>query len=110
MGKMMIDNLMEGMTMSNDILDRSGRQLLGAGATLNDRHLRMLRTWGILEADIIDSPPGTALPVDTEIETQQLQTLADELRPLFRNNNLAHPAMGELFRLCLLRKYSHASA
>lgn len=105
MGTILIDNLAAGMIVAHDVCDRSGRLLLGAGVELNDKYLRMLRAWGIMEVPIAEQQEGA--PNCDEIVSQQLQAREAELRPLFRNVNLAHPAMGELFRLCLLRKPTH---
>ena len=110
MANVVIDNLVTGMVVSSDVHDRSGRLLLSAGIKLNDKHLRMFRTWGVVEVDIADGDARkTIQPIAREIDTQRLQALETELKPLFRNTNLAHPAMEELFRLCLLRKALHAA-
>jgi hypothetical protein len=105
MGTLHIDSISEGMILATDIHDRSGRLLLNEGAVLSQRHIRMLMTWGVSEADIagIDSQEGDSAITD-EIDPEKLRNAEVELRPLFRNVNLAHPAMVELFRLCLARK------
>lgn len=111
MGNILIDNLVVGMIVTDDVLDRSGRLLLGAGVELNDTHLRMLRTWGIAEVPITGYDDQHVLShVGNEIESQRVLALEAELKPLFRNTNLAYPAMAELFRLCLLRKTLHEAS
>jgi hypothetical protein len=110
MGNVLIDNLVAGMIVASDVFDRSGRLLLGAGVELNDTHRRMFRSWGIPEVDIVGcDTQETTQPVDNGIDAQRLQEMEAELKPRFRNTNLAYPAMGELFRLCLLRKFFHES-
>jgi hypothetical protein len=110
MGLLSIDNLAEGMVLQSDIHDRSGRLLLGSGAELNGRHIRMFRTWGITEADIvgIDDRLCVTAPA-ADIDPACLTVAENELRPLFRNADLTYPPMGELFRLCLLRKVQNES-
>ncbi|HTP04411.1 MAG TPA: hypothetical protein VMM54_04570 [Nitrospirota bacterium] len=105
MGILHIDAITEGMILAADIHDRSGRLLLNEGAALTQRHIRMLMTWGVSEADIagIDSKEGDSALSD-EIDPEKLRYAEEELRPIFRNVNLSHPAMAELFRLCLKRK------
>jgi hypothetical protein len=106
----MIDNLVAGMTVASDVLDRSGRLLLGAGVQLGDKQLRICKAWGILEVDIVGSDTDTANTTPEEsIKPERLQELEAELMPLFRNTNLSYPPMAELFRLCLLRKSAHES-
>lgn len=108
MGKIPIDKLASGMILAADVRDRSGRLLLGSGETLNDKHLRMFRGWGILEADIASHEARELLPpVEPQDNARRLEALESELKPLFRNTDLAHPAMGELFQLCLQRKFHH---
>jgi hypothetical protein len=110
MGLLSIDNLAEGMVLGSDIHDRSGRLLLGSGTELNARHIRMFRTWGITEADIVgidDQYCGTSPAAD--IDPACLKSADIELRPLFRNTDLSYPPMGEIYRLCLLRKVQNES-
>lgn len=105
MGLLTIDSVEEGMVLKSDVHDRSGRLLLGSGAELNAKHIRMFRTWGVTEADIVgidDQACGTSLAAD--LDPACMEAAENELRPLFRNADLSYPAMGELFRLCLLRK------
>ena len=110
MGILTIDSLAEGMVLMSDIHDRSGRLLLGGGTELNTKHLRMFRTWGITEADIvgIDDQAG-GKPLTADLDPEYLATVENELRSLFHNTDQSYPAMGELFRLCLLRKVRHES-
>ena len=41
-------NLQTGMVLGEDVKDLSGRMLLKAGIEIEEKHLRILRTWGIL--------------------------------------------------------------
>jgi len=109
-GLLTLDNLSEKMVLKSAVHDRSGRLLLGGGIELTARHLRMLRMWGVLEADIesIDDQVGGPTPSD-EIDPVRLAAAENELRGLFRNTDLSSPVMGELFRLCLLRKVCNES-
>lgn len=106
MGFVKIDNLTEGMVLNSDIHDRSGRLLLGCGIELNAKHLRMLRIWGVSEADIAgaDGQSGGEILLEIDIAPERLIDAENELRVLFRNTDLNSPVMDELFRLCLLRK------
>jgi len=105
-----LDNLAEGMVLKSDVNDRNGRLLLGCGAELDARHLRMFRMWGITEANIVgaDDQAGGPAPV-SDVDPARLASAEKELLPLFRNTDLSYPAMGELFRLCLIRKVRNES-
>ncbi|MFV0422167.1 HDOD domain-containing protein [Oleidesulfovibrio sp.] len=52
MGKLNVDDLKTGMVLAEDVMGRDGRRLLGAGAELEERHLRIFKAWGVTEADI----------------------------------------------------------
>jgi len=108
LGMIQIDNLEAGMTLANDVHDRAGRLLLGAGAELTQKHLNIFRTWGVMEVDIVGSEDGdqnSTLP--EEVTHEQLEAAMTALEPLFRNSSLEHPVMRELLRLAAMRKASH---
>jgi hypothetical protein len=110
MGLVALDNLAEGMVLESDVHDRSGRLILRCGVELSYKHLRMFRMWGIAEANIfgVDDQAGDA-PLVADIDPTSLSVMENELLCLFRNTDLSFPAMGELFRLCLLRKVNNES-
>ncbi|KAB0672385.1 hypothetical protein F6V30_07425 [Oryzomonas sagensis] len=108
MGLTQIDNLEAGMTLASDVHDRTGRLLLGAGVELSQKHLVVLRTWGVMEVNIVgmeDDDPNSHLPA--EITHEQLDAAMASLEPLFGNSDLQHPVMRELLRLAALRKATH---
>ena len=102
-----IDRLEAGMTLKSDVCDRSGRLLLPAGSELADKQLKILRTWGVAEADILCSPdeaqadlPGESCTVDPLIRAEAEQAVA----LLFCHNDPQHPMIQELMRICLERR------
>lgn len=110
MGKVAIENLEAGMVLASDVHDRSGRLLLGEGAELNQKHLVIFRTWGVLEADIVGhggEEDKDILPPD--VDAGQLEEAVKELEPLFRYANTGHPAIAELLRLAAIRKVQHGN-
>jgi len=105
MGLVQIDNLAEGMLLAADTHDRNGRLLLTQGTELTNRHIRMFMTWGILKVDIQDyDEPLSETSDSDEIAPELLQKAEEELKLLFRKNDLSYPAMAELFQHCLIRK------
>ncbi len=104
-----IDTISEGMVLMSDVRDRSGRLLLECGTEINAKHLRMFRTWGITEADIVTVDGHADGPASAAADPELLRDAENALRPLFCNANLSYPAMGELFRLSLLRKVRNES-
>ena len=91
--------------MADDLRDRNGRFLLAKGTSLTPKHLRVLKIWGIIEADIENVTQdeldgGGALNVDPRL----LEAAADLIRERFSHFDLNQSPNPELFRLCALRK------
>jgi hypothetical protein len=103
MGKISFETLKPGMKLASDVIERSGRVLLRAGTEITEKHLDILRKWGVTEVD--------ALGVSADSPGQELEAMDPELlveaemkaRRLFRHTDPDHPAVGELLRLCALR-------
>lgn len=106
-----IDSLSAGMQLKSDVCDRSGRMLLPAGGELTERHLKIFRTWGVLEADIedggsLDAPQPLAR---VDVDPARLAAAEEAVRRLFRMNDPEHPAIRELMRICTARRVADAS-
>lgn len=111
MGTLAIEHIETGMFLASDVLDRSGRMLLGAGAELTQKHLVIFRTWGVLEADIAGlGSDETADQTPPDVDPLELAAAEKALAPLFRYANRGHPAIVELMRLAALRKVQHGAA
>lgn len=108
MGMLPIDNLEIGMVLANDVFDRTGRLLLGAGSELTPKHLTIFRTWGIVEADIAGiEHVAEEPPLPAEVDPAALAAAEQELLPLFCHAGIDHPALRELLRLAAIRKVRH---
>ena len=101
-----IDNLEPGMQLKSNVSDRSGRLLLPAGNELTEKHLRIFRTWGVIEADIAGDDTGETVHIfsGTDIDPAQLAEAEAVIAGLFVHNNPEHPAINELMRLCIERR------
>jgi hypothetical protein len=107
-GKVAIENLEAGIVLAGDVIDRSGRMLLGAGAELMQKHLMIFRTWGVPEADIVGH--GSDICVDVipaDVDPCALATAEEELAVTFRHTNRDHPAIIELMQLAALKKVQY---
>ena len=108
MGLTQVDNLEVGMTLANDVHDRAGRLLLGAGVELSLKHITIFRTWGVMEVDIAGSEDdGQNSHLPAEVTHEELDAAMTALAPHFCNSDLEHPVMRELLRLAAVRKASH---
>ena len=105
MGKIPTDNLIPGMVLASDVRDRSGRLLLTGGTELNDRHLYILRTWGIIEAEVAGEEEDPECPeLANAISPELWSAIEGEITPFFRHADITHPAMKELLRMRIMKK------
>lgn len=98
MALVFIDDLKEGMTLAEDLKTPSGRFVLAAGAEIKADQLSLLKSWGVIEADIEESSLG-------EDYLQQQAAIADctdqaegYLRGRFSLNDLNEEPAAALFR------------
>jgi len=111
MGKLNIDDLKEGMVLEKDLFNSKGRFLLPRGTVIGGRHIRIMKTWGVMEAAI----EGIS---NEAMEHEQIAAIHPEIlgrsevvsQKLFRLNDLEHPAVKELYRLSVLRIAGKLSA
>lgn len=105
MGIINLEDIKHGMVLAKDLKDRSGLVLLGAGNEITEKHLRILKMWGITEADIEGVTREEAQPNTTsEIDTFLFQEAEIRLREQFYHTDLKHPFIQELFRLLTFQR------
>ena len=104
MGVINIEDIRPGMILAESVKDRRGRVLLGEGSGITERHLKILRMWGITEADIqgVEREQVVAQAV-AELDASLLQAAEARAQQLFQHTDREHPAIRELFRLCSVR-------
>jgi hypothetical protein len=106
--KIKIESVREGMVLAREAKDQNGRVLLEAGQALTEKHIRVLKAWGVMdisireEADQAKKPLGERPPAP--VDPKLLEQYQTELKDFFRFNDLRHPAVQELFQICLKRK------
>ncbi len=105
-----IDNLAPGMVLKQNVCDRNGRLLLPEGSELTEKHLTIFRSWGVLEVDIaVDGDgDGGAAPQHEAMDPDLVTAAEAAVKPLFVHNDLDHPAVKELLRICIARRAVHA--
>lgn len=102
-----IDLLEVGMVLKSAVCDRSGRLLLPAGSDLTDKHLKIFRTWGITEADILLGPdeiPAEGASASDSRDPALLTEAEQATALLFTHNDPQHPMINELMKICLERR------
>lgn len=98
-----VDDLKPGMILKAPVCNLDRQLLLGAGAVIGERHIRLFQSWGILEVAVRDaeSPPVASVgPADPGAAEQ-----ADhEVGQILVHQTLDSPVMLEVRRLLVARK------
>lgn len=89
------------MTLGADVTSPRGQMLLGAGAILTERHLRLLAANGVerVKVKVEATGPAQGSPVPAADPAQ----LEARLETRFAHNDTAHPLIRELKRICRSR-------
>ena len=104
MGIINLENIEAGMILRSDIKAKNGMILLRAGNEITQRHLKILRMWGVTEADIEGEDREEILSkAAAQIDPLLLQEAEAKAHRLFRHGDREHPFMKELLRLVTLR-------
>lgn len=103
MPRVRIEELQEGMALSEDVLDGNGQLMMRAGAELSARDLRRFRMWGIVEVGIAGDEGSEDQVQAIAIDPQLLEVCEPVAQRLFTHTNLEHPLMALLYKECLHR-------
>ena len=104
MNSVKIKLIREGMITATEVKDRTGRILLASGKTITSKHLKVLKTWGITEINIMSSKesPSGSEQIDKSISVDP--SIIKEMDQLFQFTDRRHPVVSEFYNLCLARK------
>jgi hypothetical protein len=90
-------DLRAGMVLAAPVSGPGGRQLAAAGTALTDKHLQVLRVWGIDGVEITDTAP-TPSPAEEALRAAQRESAYR-----FRGQPVDHPAVRVLFQIAVKR-------
>lgn len=102
LGKTPISGLIGGMTFAQDVVDTQGRTLIARGTDVTQKHIRILKTWGI--EHVLVTPPETppdSTTSDGNAETVFRQELQQMLDQRFALADREHPAVNAIYNICL---------
>lgn len=83
---MTIANLKEGLVLAEPV-QAQGRILLAAGATLTQNHLRIFKTWGVVEAAIVGDAHEAEGKEDIDLDPEELRSISMEIDKRFEKCN-----------------------
>ena len=98
-----VDDVQEGMELSEPVVDQHGRLLLPAGKEIGERELRLLRMWGVVEVDIAGIEDGGGDILSPSVDPELLAECEPIAQELFQHADIEHEALAPLFRECVLR-------
>jgi HD-like signal output (HDOD) protein len=94
-----VDNLKNGMVLSEDVLDINAKLLLSKGQQITPKQIRVLKIWvdvvGEKDKSNIEAPQA-----DPEI----IQEIKESVKEIFKNVDLQHPAIKEIFELSVAHR------
>lgn len=97
-----INAIKPGMVLRTDVTDNSGRLLLLAHTAITEKHLQVMRTWGVYHIDIATGDDA-ARASGTIVQEEQLTSAKRIVDEQFHMANLDHPAMQIIYQLALER-------
>ena len=99
-----VDNLKQGMVVDQDVRDINDRLLLSKGQEINDKHLRILKIWGVAEVSVVaatEPPVAEEAPTDVEKATR----VKDSLDFIFQHLDISRSTINDVYRLSFLHRY-----
>ena len=110
MGIINVAELKPDMVLAEDIKDSKGRFLLAEGSKLNPKNLRILKMWGVIEANI-DGVSQKDVDADgiAQLDPEIIEKAKKVIGERFGHADLEHVPIRKLFHLCSLRKAEEIS-
>lgn len=105
MAMIRVSHVQPDQEISADVKDRSGRVLLLAGTVLTEKHIKIIKSWGVVEIDVVGpdlvAESGQNIAEDSSDKFREVEL---EVSKRFRFLNRAHPFTEELYSVCLQRE------
>ncbi|CAK0737957.1 conserved hypothetical protein [Gammaproteobacteria bacterium] len=103
MASIKINQVSAGMVIVSDVKDRNGRILLRSGTEITEKHIRVLKTWGVTYVEIASPDNTTDAAPEVEVNPETLAEAMKAIDSLFQHTDREHPAIKELSALCIQR-------
>jgi len=89
MAQIRIKDIEPGMVLSEDVVDKNGRFILGKGAELAQKHIMAFKAWGISSVSVEGDEPVRE-EVKRDVSDEMMQTIKAEISERFTNSNTEH--------------------
>lgn len=101
-----VEKLVHGSILSEDVLDSNSRLLLAKGQAIEDKHIRLMKMWGIFEVEV-DGQDADEADEPVAVDSEKGQLVGRQLRQVFQAVDLEHPAVKEVLRVCIQYRLKH---
>jgi hypothetical protein len=100
--RVLIEQLQEGMILEEAVKESLGRILLPAGSEINEKSLRLIKMWGVIDVVIKTEEEINPGPSSLDVVSPKVQEAANEaVTTLFKHTDRSTPLMQEFYRLAL---------
>ena len=101
MGIIAVNDIIEGMILSEDVKDISSRFLFPKGEILRPEYKRILKIWGVCEI-CIEGDYGREENPENVPDLEFIEKVRENTKFVFKYVDLENPAIKEIFRLSVL--------
>ena len=98
-----VENIRQGMVLSEDVRDINNRLLLSKDQKITNKQIRILKIWGVTAVNVVDED-GIEKKEEPYINPDIIEKVQDTTKNIFKNVDLNHPAISEIFRLSVLHR------
>jgi len=95
-----LKDLKGGTVLAENVLDPMGRLLLAAGTVLSERHIKILRKWGIRSVNVKTESPEE----EEHLPEELIESAKADLAERFRHFERDFPAASEIYRIAVERR------
>jgi len=100
---MRVCELRPGMVLSEAVRDVNGRLLMGPGMCLSERAITVLKSWGVAAVGVQGEREPRLSDAGTDIPDDLADRAQDIAAGRLARNDLDHPFVQDVFRLCVPR-------
>jgi putative nucleotidyltransferase with HDIG domain len=101
-----VENLEEGLILSEDVIDTFGRLIHTKGRRIEANHIRLFKIWGISEVQV-QGAPVAVLPEQDSKDLEKLHNAEQTVKMILQNMDVAHPAINEIFAAAVEHRYQN---
>jgi putative nucleotidyltransferase with HDIG domain len=98
-----VDDLKQGMVLSEDVRDINTRLLLSKGQKIVPKHIRILKIWGVTEVNIVGAQVDQTVDMPARDPEKEAQIQA-AVELAFKQVNLENQLLSEIYRSSLAHR------